>query len=199
SRLYRDPRRRGEKKRTNPTTQAPKWYSHAIFTAMCLQHRNSDATVAVALPDMSRYRTMHAETAASLTKLNLTMLLVDEYGYVDRLGPLSSPDVGNKTIHLLSKVDVEGCHSACGVGRQPHVDLVVDIGPFGMMVHFLRGKRASGHEGKCLTEVLEFELPANCLSIFLQVPAVELQQRGLDLRALQFRPAHKNLLRASSA
>lgn len=88
SRLYRDPRPRGEKKRTNPATQAPKWYSHAIFTAMCLQHRNSDATVAVALPDMSRYRTMHAETAASFTKLNVTMLFVDEYGYVDRLGPL---------------------------------------------------------------------------------------------------------------
>jgi hypothetical protein len=88
SKQYRDPRRAGEKKRTNPTTQAPKWYSHAIFTAMRLQHQNMSATVAVALPDIPRYRALHAETAASLTKLNLTMLFVDEEGDVDRLGPL---------------------------------------------------------------------------------------------------------------
>ena len=88
SRLYRDPRRVREKKRTNPSTQAPKWYSHAIITAMRLKHRNAAATVAVALPDIPRYRKLHEETAESLSKLDVTMLFVGEEGDVERVGPL---------------------------------------------------------------------------------------------------------------
>jgi hypothetical protein len=37
SKEYRDPRRSGEQKRTNPTNQAQQWYSHALLKVLRLQ------------------------------------------------------------------------------------------------------------------------------------------------------------------
>src|ERR1700729_2968554 len=48
---YRDPRRAGEHKPTNPTNQAQQWYSHALLKVMRLQAKHPDALVALAFPD----------------------------------------------------------------------------------------------------------------------------------------------------
>src|SRR4051794_38629821 len=58
SQEYRDPRRSGEQKRTNPTNQAQQWYSHALLKALRLQTKHPDARVALAFPDFPRYRSL---------------------------------------------------------------------------------------------------------------------------------------------
>jgi hypothetical protein len=40
SKNYRDPRRSGEVKPTNPTNQAQQWYSHALLKVVRLQTKN---------------------------------------------------------------------------------------------------------------------------------------------------------------
>ena len=77
---YRDPRRAGEIKRTNPTSQAQRWYPHAFLKAMRLQTCYPDATVAIAFPDCPIYRTLFDETRCGLAKLGVAFLMVDEAG-----------------------------------------------------------------------------------------------------------------------
>ncbi len=55
STLYRDPRRAGESKPTNPTNQAQQWYSHALLKGMRLQTKHPGAKVALAFADFPRY------------------------------------------------------------------------------------------------------------------------------------------------
>jgi Holliday junction resolvase-like predicted endonuclease len=83
---YRDPRRAGEQKRTNPTSQAEKWYSHAILKALRLQGKHPNARVALAFPDFPRYRTLFDETELGLAKLGLAILFVNSTGYVCEWG-----------------------------------------------------------------------------------------------------------------
>ena len=62
SKNYRDPRRAGQQKPTNPTSQAQHWYSHALLKAMRLQTKHPDAIVALGFPDFPRYRALFEET-----------------------------------------------------------------------------------------------------------------------------------------
>jgi hypothetical protein len=75
STAYRDPKRAGEQKPTNPTNQAQHWYSHALLKALRLQGQHPDATVAIAFPDFARYRTLFGETRTSLEKLGIGFML----------------------------------------------------------------------------------------------------------------------------
>ena len=86
SKQYRDPRRVGEHKPTNPTNQAQQWYSHALLKAMRLQTTHMDAVVALAFPDFPRYRILHQETRTGLEKLGVALLLVKENGDVQTWG-----------------------------------------------------------------------------------------------------------------
>lgn len=79
---YRDPRRAGETKRTNPTNQAQHWYSHALLKAMRLQTMHPDASVALAFPDFPRYHTLFEETKSGLEKLGVGMFIVGLDGNV---------------------------------------------------------------------------------------------------------------------
>jgi hypothetical protein len=56
AKIYRDPRRAGEVKPTNPTNQAQQWYSHALLKVMRLQTKHPEAVVALGFPDFPRYR-----------------------------------------------------------------------------------------------------------------------------------------------
>lgn len=86
SKNYRDPRRAGERKPTNPTNQAQHWYSHAVLKAMRLQTKYPDAKVAVAFPDFPRYRTLFQETQGAFKKLDLALLLITKDGDVQEFG-----------------------------------------------------------------------------------------------------------------
>jgi hypothetical protein len=83
---YRDPKRAGEQKPTNPTNQAQHWYSHALLKAMRLQTANPGASVALAFPDFPRYRVLFAETQGALAKLAVAVLFVNEDGIVRTWG-----------------------------------------------------------------------------------------------------------------
>jgi hypothetical protein len=83
---YRDPKRSGELKRTNPSLQAQQWYSHALLKALRLQTEYPNAIVALAFPDFPRYRTLFQETQIGLKKLGLVMLTVKRNGEVESWG-----------------------------------------------------------------------------------------------------------------
>jgi hypothetical protein len=86
SKDYRDPRRAGQTKHTNPTSQAQQWYSHALLKALRLQTEYPSATVALAFPDFPRYRALFEETQIGLTKLGVALLTVQENGEVRKWG-----------------------------------------------------------------------------------------------------------------
>jgi hypothetical protein len=86
SKDYRDPRRAGETKRTNPTSQAQQWYSHALLKALRLQTKYPGATVALAFPDFPRYRALFGETHVGLSKLGVALLTVRKNGDVQKWG-----------------------------------------------------------------------------------------------------------------
>ncbi len=80
--VYRDPRRAGEKKRTNPTVQAKHWLAEAIFSAMRLRPKHVDAQVAIAVPDFPRYQSLLGEVGSSLTSMGIGIFVVCEDGSV---------------------------------------------------------------------------------------------------------------------
>jgi hypothetical protein len=93
SRNYRDPRRAGEAKPTNPTNQAQQWYSHALLKVMRLQTNYPDAVVALGFPDFPRYRALYKETHRGLAKLGVAMLMVGMDGTVESWGLDSAEDL----------------------------------------------------------------------------------------------------------
>jgi len=86
SKNYRDPRRAGHVKPTNPTNQAQRWYSHALLKAMRLQTKHPEALVALGFPDFPRYRTLFEDTHDGLVKLGVAMLMVRVDGSVETWG-----------------------------------------------------------------------------------------------------------------
>jgi hypothetical protein len=86
SKKYRDPRRAGEVKPTNPTNQAQQWYSHALLKVMRLQTKYPEAIVAIGFPDFPRYRALFRETSGGLAKLGVAMLTVRADGTIDVWG-----------------------------------------------------------------------------------------------------------------
>ena len=96
SKTYRDPRRAGEVKPTNPTNQAQQWYSHALLKVMRLQTKHPEAVVALGFPDFPRYRALFEETQCGLAKLGVAMLTVREDGSVKTWGLPHSQVGGHK-------------------------------------------------------------------------------------------------------
>jgi Holliday junction resolvase-like predicted endonuclease len=86
STAYRDPKRAGQLKPTNPSLQAQQWYSHALLKVMRLQTKHPDALVALAFPEFPRYRTLFEETEGGLRKLGVAMLTVNASGTVRAWG-----------------------------------------------------------------------------------------------------------------
>lgn len=84
STTYADPRRAGEPKPTQPSLQAGHWYAKALLAAVRLRERHPQDAVAMAFPDMPRYRSLLAETAHSLQTLRIDVLFVAETGSVSR-------------------------------------------------------------------------------------------------------------------
>src|SRR5262245_431304 len=83
-----------------------------------------------------------------------------------------------QAIHGLGQLDVAIGHAAGIVGRQRHLDPVVDVEPFRMMVEFLRDQRRARHEAEGFAEVGEREIPADGVAALHLAPAMELGERA---------------------
>ena len=83
SKKYADPRRRGEKKRTNPSLQAKHWFSHALLKACQLRETHPHDRVGVVYPDFDRYRTLANSVATTLRAGQLDLYFISEDGLVD--------------------------------------------------------------------------------------------------------------------
>jgi hypothetical protein len=79
-RRYSDPRRAGETKPTAPATQARHWYAQAILKAMLMRSDHPDYEIAIALPDVPTYRSLHQRTRGSLHRLDITVFFIDPDG-----------------------------------------------------------------------------------------------------------------------
>lgn len=82
---YADPRRSGEAKPTQPSTQAGHWYSQAVVAAMRLRTRHPEFLSVIGLPDYPRYRTLFAETRGSLDAAGIHLWWVHASGAVEGL------------------------------------------------------------------------------------------------------------------
>ncbi len=80
---YRDPRRAGETKPTQPAVQATHWYAEALLKVLRLREAHPQDAVAVAFPDFPRYRTLHAETRTSLRTMRIDTYWIDQRGAVE--------------------------------------------------------------------------------------------------------------------
>lgn len=83
STTYADPRRMGEVKPTQPSTQAVHWYAQAVLAAMRLRSRHPEYASVVAVPDVKRYRSLHAETRQSLQAAEIQVWWVGPSGDVE--------------------------------------------------------------------------------------------------------------------
>lgn len=82
SRVYANPARADEQKRTSPSTQAGHWYAQAVLAAMRLRGKEPTWRSVIALPDFPRYRKLYSETLDSLTAARIEMWWVDQSGEV---------------------------------------------------------------------------------------------------------------------
>jgi hypothetical protein len=86
AKTYRDPRRAGEVKPTNPTNQAQQWHSHALLKVIRLQTKHPDAVIVLGFPDFPRYRALFEDTHGGLAKPGVAMLTVRADGKVETWG-----------------------------------------------------------------------------------------------------------------
>lgn len=82
SRVYADPSRSGELKRTQPTVQANVWFDSAIVAALRLRQRHLEAKIAVCFPDFPRYRDLLTSVAGAMDRCDVMTWLVHESGLV---------------------------------------------------------------------------------------------------------------------
>ncbi|MBL7487880.1 hypothetical protein I6A60_18975 [Frankia sp. AgB1.9] len=90
SRGYADPARAGETKPTSPSTQAGHWFAQAVLAAMRLRGKQPHWRSVIALPDFSRYRDLHTETAGSLDAALIEVWWVGQDGVVSTPRPLDA-------------------------------------------------------------------------------------------------------------
>jgi len=82
SKLYQRGEHKGKQKRTSPSTQAKHWYSGVFLSAILRQAENSNAVVAIALPDFPVFSKLVHRTRQALDKLGIKVYLVEENGVV---------------------------------------------------------------------------------------------------------------------
>lgn len=85
SKTYARGARKGQPKRTAPSTQAAHWFSHAILAAMKLRVAQPSWQSVMAFPDFPRYRRLHAATAAPLAAAGIEVWLVSQGGAIEPL------------------------------------------------------------------------------------------------------------------
>ena len=79
---YRDPRRSGEIKRTNPELQAKHWFADVLLHVLRTKGLLRGVEVAICLPEAKRYATILSEVRASLEVLGVGVYFVPRDGAV---------------------------------------------------------------------------------------------------------------------
>jgi hypothetical protein len=79
---YRDPRRSGEIKRTNPELQAKHWFADVLLHLLRTLGQVKGVEVAMCLPEARRYTTILAEVRDSLKALGIGVYVVLPTGSV---------------------------------------------------------------------------------------------------------------------
>jgi hypothetical protein len=87
-RNYADPRRAGERKRTQPGTQAKGWYGRAILAAMIVRTQRPDVRAVIAFPDFPRYRELYRQTAGQLQRCEIELWWVTRESEVTVAAPV---------------------------------------------------------------------------------------------------------------
>lgn len=80
--------KRGQPKPTQPTLQAKHWFGEALLSAIRCQSSNPSYSVAIAFPDVPRYRSLTASTSDALARLAIGVFLVQENGDVTAALPI---------------------------------------------------------------------------------------------------------------
>lgn len=85
--VYARGEKAGQPKPTAPTLQAKHWLAEAILTALLAGGTNDYTEVAIAFPNMPRYRDLIDKIRYAIDGLRLKVLFVEEGGQVIELGP----------------------------------------------------------------------------------------------------------------
>ena len=83
--VYARGERAGQPKPTAPTTQARHWFAQALLTAILTGGMTERTEVAVAFPDMPRFRELIARSDWALERLGIRVFLAAESGHVEEL------------------------------------------------------------------------------------------------------------------
>lgn len=97
----------GQPKPTPPTLQARHWLAQALLTTLLTRTRHADHEIAIALPNVPRYRTLLDEVEWALERLAIGAYLVAEDGAVTR--PLDHARADRTTTRVV--VPAEGVAS----------------------------------------------------------------------------------------
>lgn len=90
SKFYQRGEKKGQRKRTNPSTQARHWYSEVLVEAILRQAEAPKAVVAIVLPDFPVFKSLVGRTRNALTKLGITVYFIGETGSVKVIEPKSN-------------------------------------------------------------------------------------------------------------
>jgi hypothetical protein len=74
--------RKGERKRTNPSTQARHWFGEALLELVLAKSKDENIQIALGLPDKKVYRNLLERIKWFREKVGLLCYLVDEHGEV---------------------------------------------------------------------------------------------------------------------
>lgn len=88
--VYQRGEKKGQPKRTNPSTQARHWYSEVLCSAILRQGESPTATVAIALPKFNVFTNLVDRTRHALNKLGIAVYFIEESGVVEVIQPLQS-------------------------------------------------------------------------------------------------------------
>ncbi len=87
STTYRRGPMKGQPKPTQPTLQAKHWFAEALLAAILVQSKHPTYAVAIAFPNIRRYRCLIDSTRNALTRVGLGVFLVEDGGAVDPVLP----------------------------------------------------------------------------------------------------------------
>jgi len=82
SKKYVDGSKQGQVKRTPPSLQAHHWFSDALFSVIRRKSKFPKSSVAIGLPEFSRYLDLIEEATWALEKLSIRIFIVTENGEV---------------------------------------------------------------------------------------------------------------------
>ncbi|MBI5054644.1 MAG: restriction endonuclease [Chloroflexi bacterium] len=81
---YVDGAKKGQRKKTNPPTQARQWFAEAISSIISRKNDYEEYILAIGLPDYSTYHGLIKKTEWALRKLEIRVYLVKQSGKIER-------------------------------------------------------------------------------------------------------------------